>query len=112
MESIVLDTDVVSFWFKDDTRLTNYRRHVVGKHLIVSFVTVAELDEWAFNDAGEKSDGSAWIGIYSVLFSARSIAICVGFGLKSEILPGNMAVSSRMLMPGLPQRQSHVGRRC
>jgi tRNA(fMet)-specific endonuclease VapC len=47
MESIVLDTDVVSFWFKDDTRLANYRRHVVGKHLIISFVTVAELEEWA-----------------------------------------------------------------
>lgn len=47
MESIVVDTDVVSFWFKDDTRVANYRRHLIGKLLIVSFATVAELDEWA-----------------------------------------------------------------
>jgi tRNA(fMet)-specific endonuclease VapC len=47
MESVVVDTDVVSFWFKDDTRIANYRRHLIGKLLIVSFATIAELDEWA-----------------------------------------------------------------
>jgi tRNA(fMet)-specific endonuclease VapC len=47
MDSVVVDTDVISFWFKGDTRSTSYRRHLIGKLLVVSFVTVAELDEWA-----------------------------------------------------------------
>jgi predicted nucleic acid-binding protein len=47
MESIVVDTDIVSFWFKDDTRITQYRRHLIRKLLILSFATIAELDDWA-----------------------------------------------------------------
>jgi hypothetical protein len=47
MDSIVVDTDVVPFWFKDDTRISHYRRHLIGRLLIISFATIAELDEWA-----------------------------------------------------------------
>jgi predicted nucleic acid-binding protein len=47
MEPVVVDTDVISFWFKGDTRAAGYRRHLIGKLLVVSFVTIAELDEWA-----------------------------------------------------------------
>jgi tRNA(fMet)-specific endonuclease VapC len=47
MESVVVDTDVISFWFKGDTRVASYRRHLIGRLPIISFVTVAELEEWA-----------------------------------------------------------------
>ncbi|MEX0642964.1 MAG: PIN domain-containing protein [Pirellulales bacterium] len=47
MESVVVDTDVVSFWFKGDTRAVGYRRHLIGKLLVIAFFSVAELDEWA-----------------------------------------------------------------
>lgn len=47
MDSVVVDTDVVSFWFKNDTRAAGNRRHLAGKLLVVSFVTIAELDDWA-----------------------------------------------------------------
>ncbi len=47
MDPVVVDTDVISFWFKSDARASAYRRHLIGKLLVVSFVTIAELDEWA-----------------------------------------------------------------
>lgn len=45
---VVLDTDVVSFLFKGDTRAEAYRPHLRGKILALSFMTVAELYQWAF----------------------------------------------------------------
>jgi tRNA(fMet)-specific endonuclease VapC len=47
MDSVVVDTDVVSFWFKGDSRSALYRSHLAGRLLIISWMTVAELDEWA-----------------------------------------------------------------
>jgi tRNA(fMet)-specific endonuclease VapC len=47
MSSAVLDTDVVSFLFKRDSRADLYRPHLVGKQLVISFMTLAEIDRWA-----------------------------------------------------------------
>lgn len=47
MATVVVDTDVVSFLFKRDTRAELYRPHLEGQILILSFMTVAELDRWA-----------------------------------------------------------------
>jgi tRNA(fMet)-specific endonuclease VapC len=43
----VVDTDVVSYLFRGDTRGDLYRPHLIGNTLVVSFMTVAELDRWA-----------------------------------------------------------------
>ncbi len=43
----VVDTDVVSFLFKKDTRATLYMPHLAGQLLVVSFMAAAELDRWA-----------------------------------------------------------------
>ena len=49
MNTVVLvDTDVVSFLLKGDTRAQAYRPHLQGKTLAVSFMTVAELYRWAY----------------------------------------------------------------
>ena len=45
----VVDTDVVSFFFKGDTRAALYRPHLVGQFLLISFMTVAELDRWSLD---------------------------------------------------------------
>ena len=45
--TVILDTDVVSFLFKGDTRAEAYRIHLRGKTLALSFMTVAELYQWA-----------------------------------------------------------------
>lgn len=43
----VVDTDVISFFLKRDTRAELYRPHLAGRTLFISFMTVAELDRWA-----------------------------------------------------------------
>jgi tRNA(fMet)-specific endonuclease VapC len=43
----VVDTDVVSYLFRHDTRAEQYRPLLTGRILVVSFMTVAELDRWA-----------------------------------------------------------------
>jgi tRNA(fMet)-specific endonuclease VapC len=47
MASVVVDTDVVSFVLRRDSRRTLYRPHLNGRTLVVSFMTVAELEHWA-----------------------------------------------------------------
>ena len=52
--AVVVDTDVVSYLFRSDTRAEAYRPHLTGRLLVVSFMTVAELDRWALErDWGE-----------------------------------------------------------
>ena len=47
MAAIVIDTDVLSYLFKQDTRGELYRPHIEGNFGVLSFMTVAELDFWA-----------------------------------------------------------------
>ncbi len=47
MQAVIVDTDVVSFIFKSDTRADLYEPHLVGTLASVSFMTVAELEQWA-----------------------------------------------------------------
>lgn len=44
---LVVDTDVVSFLFKQDTRGDLYRPHLKGHLLLISPMTRAELEAWA-----------------------------------------------------------------
>jgi predicted nucleic acid-binding protein len=44
---LLLDTNVVSYLLKGDTRAADYARLLVGNRLAISFMTVAELFEWA-----------------------------------------------------------------
>ena len=48
MTTLIVDTDVVSFLLKGDTRAHLYRAHLQGKTLALSFMTVAELYQWAY----------------------------------------------------------------
>jgi len=47
MPAVVVDTDVASFNFKRDSRARPFRRHLLGNELLISFMTLAELDQWA-----------------------------------------------------------------
>ena len=44
--AVVVDTDVVSYLFKSDTRAALYRLHLDGQLPIISFQTLAELERW------------------------------------------------------------------
>jgi len=47
MAGIVVDTNIVSYLFKGDSRALAYEEHLAGKERLVSFMTLAELDRWA-----------------------------------------------------------------
>ena len=46
MSAIVVDTDVFSYLLKRDPRAKLFLSHLDGRDLILSFMTVAELDSW------------------------------------------------------------------
>ncbi|MGH2515094.1 MAG: type II toxin-antitoxin system VapC family toxin [Ktedonobacterales bacterium] len=46
MPTLLLDTDVVSFQLKGDSRATAYAPLLQGNRLALSFMTVAELFQW------------------------------------------------------------------
>ena len=47
MDAILLDTNIVSFIFKGDSRAEAYAPYLQGQRLAISFMTVAELYQWA-----------------------------------------------------------------
>ncbi len=47
MEPILVDTDVISFAMKGDSRAALYKKHVEAKTICISFMTCAELYRWA-----------------------------------------------------------------
>ena len=49
MDIIVVDTDVVSYIFKEDSRSALYTPHLAGKDVIISFVTLAGLRRWSIS---------------------------------------------------------------
>ena len=48
MITLIVDTDVASFLLKGDTRAQLYRPHLQDKTLALSFMTGAELYQWAY----------------------------------------------------------------
>jgi tRNA(fMet)-specific endonuclease VapC len=44
--AVVVDTDVVSYIFKDDTRAKLYLPHLIRVPKFISFMTLAELQSW------------------------------------------------------------------
>ena len=47
MAGVVVDTNIVSYLFKGDSRAFTYEAHLAGHERLVSFMTLAELDRWA-----------------------------------------------------------------
>jgi tRNA(fMet)-specific endonuclease VapC len=47
MSTVLLDTNIISFLFKGDTRVVAYAPLLQGNRLAISFMTVAKLFEWA-----------------------------------------------------------------
>jgi len=45
-EAVVVDTDVISLFFKDDSRAELYAPYISDRLAVISFMTVAELDLW------------------------------------------------------------------
>lgn len=46
MQTLIVDTDVISYLFKMDTRAQLYKPHLDNNALCISFMTLAELERW------------------------------------------------------------------
>ncbi len=44
--TVIVDTDVTSYFLKEDSRAELYRPHLLGLPKIISFMTLAELRRW------------------------------------------------------------------
>jgi tRNA(fMet)-specific endonuclease VapC len=68
----LVDTNIVSYVFKNHSISKRYRRHLIGHSLAISFMTLAELDEWALSAGwGPKRRGAldAFLQTYLVVHS-------------------------------------------
>lgn len=76
MNAVLVDTDVVSYIFKCDTRGALYDPHLNGKSQFISFMTVAELEWWATVrnwGAGRRSELENYLHRYTVIDSDRPL---------------------------------------
>jgi len=68
----ILDTNIVSYSHKRDPLEKRYFRHIVGRPLAISFQTLGELKEWAFESgwgSARKARFEAFLEQYTVLES-------------------------------------------
>src|SRR5688572_5822021 len=73
---VVVDTDVVSFLFKGDTRAEGFLPHLADKTAIISFMTLAELDRWMLErgwGANRKQQLEAYLRDYVVYGYDRAL---------------------------------------
>lgn len=74
---VVVDTDVVSFVFKKDTRSALYKPHLDGEFMILSFMTMAELFQWSLtSNWGQRkmSEFEVHLKRYSIHHSTSELA--------------------------------------
>ncbi len=76
MDFIVIDTDVISYLFKGDTRGDLYAPYLEDSLGILSFMTIAELDHWAnARNWGERrrAELEVFLEPYTVIESNREL---------------------------------------
>ncbi|MGD9562218.1 MAG: PIN domain-containing protein [Pyrinomonadaceae bacterium] len=76
--SAVVDTDVFSFIFKNDTRASIYEPHLEDRFLFLSFMSIAELLHWSLNRNWgrlQKDRLDRAFRSYSIQYSNRDICL-------------------------------------
>lgn len=74
---VAVDTDVLSFRFRSDTRAALYEPHLQGRTIIVSFRTIAELDRWAEErkwGAARRTELEAYLEPFTVVHTDRDLS--------------------------------------
>lgn len=84
--TILVDTNVVSFILKKDTRSVEYAPLLAGHRLALSFATVAELYEWAaIRNWGQQRQQELSDKLSTYLIIPVNIALCRQWGaLRAE----------------------------
>jgi hypothetical protein len=67
MTPAVVDTDVVSYLFKGDSRADRYLPSLLNRELLISFMTEAELEQWTvlagWSPPASEHFGVTWRGL-------------------------------------------------
>lgn len=76
---VVVDTDVASFIFKDDTRGVLYEPHISnGRLAIIAAQTRAELERWALSrNWGHRRRNDLYVHLKKYFFAEADEAICL-----------------------------------
>lgn len=108
---VVVDTDVMSYVFKDDTGAAFYEPHLAGKELIISFVTFAELQRWAIaSNWGSSKRHKLGEYLSTVVVFHSDDELCVqwaeitedGKRRGREIQPGDAWIAATALLHDVP----------
>ena len=97
MSTLLVDTDVVSFIFKQDSRAANYAKILQGNQLALSFMTVAELFQWAaIRKWGEARTQQLEQTLTSYLVIPVDIELCRCWGnLRAELQAMGKPISAQ-----------------
>jgi predicted nucleic acid-binding protein len=116
--AVVVDTDVVSFLYKSDTRARLYRPHLDGQLPIISFMTLAELEQWAAArnwGARRRHDLLSYLRRYKVHHSSPELCRIwaeAGDGARRvgrPVLTGDAWVAATALLYGVPLVTNNPG---
>ena len=76
MTPVVVDTDVASFLFKNDTRASAYLRHLRNRQWLMSFMTEAELEQWSLLANWHPNEWlRVFLGSFVIVPSSRDLVL-------------------------------------
>ena len=88
---VVVDTDVISFLYKRDTRARLYEPHLNDPPFIVSFMSLAELRRWTLErnwGEGRKQELEGYLTRYLILHSDDLMCDRWAYAMNSARLQG------------------------
>lgn len=96
MNTVLIDTNIVSFILKQDTRAKHYAPFLDGHRLAISFATVAELFEWAeVRTWGQKRRQQLEQHLTSYLIIPVDIEVCRQWGaIRAEQQAKGMTITT------------------
>lgn len=74
--AVTVDTDVTSYFLKEDSRTELYRRHLFGLPKIISFMTLAELRRWELQNnwgARRVKQAREFLDGFSVVYASEKL---------------------------------------
>lgn len=108
MTTVLLDTNIVSYLFKRDSRAAQYAPHLLDRELTIAIMTVAELFQWAaIRNWGEPRIRrlEQLLERYTIL--PVDVDLCRQWP-QSALCGAELVSRSRRKMRGSPQQRSAI----
>lgn len=95
--ALVLDTDIVSYLYKRDTRAELYRPHLNDPPFIISFMTLAELRRWSLERGWaefRKQSLEQYLNRYFVVHSDDEVCSLWAYAMNRARMSGRPIAAS------------------